>query len=248
MSDSLNAQTKCQNCPLRKKDIFRPLDERELKFVEGFKTGELTVDAGSTILLEENKTPHLYTILDGWVFRHKSLVDGRRQILNFAFPGDLLGLQLAILSEMQHSVTALTRTTLCVFPRDKVWAVFKDYPELAYSMTWIAAREEQMVDGHLLSIGRRNAFEKLAYLILHLHDRATAAGYGGNQAFDAPFTQEHLSDALGITPVHTSRTLKKMQARSLIAWNRDRIRILDRRGLEDVAAYEPACTTQRPLI
>ena len=56
MSDSLNAQTNCHKCPLRKMDIFRPLDDRELKFVEGFKTGELTVDAGSTILLEENKT------------------------------------------------------------------------------------------------------------------------------------------------------------------------------------------------
>lgn len=248
MSDSLTVQTNCHNCPLRKMEIFRPLEERELKFIAGFKTGELTVDAGSTILLEENKTPHLYTVLDGWVFRHKSLVDGRRQILNFAFPGDLLGLQLAILSEMQHTVTALTRTTLCVFPRDKVWSIFKEYPELAYSMTWMAAREEQMVDGHLLSIGRRNAFEKLSYLILHLHDRAMAAGYGNSRSFDAPFTQEHLSDALGITPVHISRTLKKMQANELIDWKRDRIRILDRNRLEEAAGYEADPAPRRPLI
>ncbi|WP_029059268.1 Crp/Fnr family transcriptional regulator [Stappia stellulata] len=248
MSDDRASQTECHRCPLRKQSIFRPLDENELNFVSRFKTGELTVDPGSTILLEENKTPHLYTILDGWAFRHKSLVDGRRQILNFAFPGDLLGLQLAILSEMQHTVTALTRTTLCVFQRDKVWSIFKEYPTLAYSMTWMAAREEQMVDGHLLSIGRRNAFERLAYLIIHLYERAKVAGYAGNQTFDAPFTQEHLSDALGITPVHTNRTLKKMQMRKLISWRSERIQILDRSGLEAVAAYEPEGDGQRPLI
>lgn len=52
----------------------------------------------------------------------------------------LSGLQLAVSSEMQHTVTALTQTTLCVFQRDEVWSVFKNNPKLAYSLTWMAAR------------------------------------------------------------------------------------------------------------
>ena len=52
-------------------------------------------------------------------------------MLNFALPGDLVGLQLAIMNEMQHTVTALTRTRLCVFQRDKVWSVFTDHPPSA---------------------------------------------------------------------------------------------------------------------
>ncbi len=82
----------------------------------------------------------------------------RRQVLNFALPGDLVGLQLAVLNEMQHTVTALTDTTLCVFQRDRVWSIFKDYPSLAFSMTWIAAREEQILDGHIISLGQRSAW------------------------------------------------------------------------------------------
>lgn len=108
--------------------------------------------------------------------------------------------------------------------------------------------EEQLLDGQLLSIGRRTALEKLAYLILHLHDRAEAVGYAGNLAFDVPFKQEHLSDSLGITPVHTSRTVRKLLERNLITWVRDRIQILDREGLEQVALYESDHETRRPLI
>ncbi|MHA7776897.1 Crp/Fnr family transcriptional regulator [Roseibium sp. M-1] len=248
MPDTPTFQTKCHACPLRQKKVFRSLEERELDFVATFKTGELTVEAGATIVLEQNKSPHLYTILEGWAFRHKTLPDGRRQVLNFALPGDLVGLQLAILNEMQHTVTALTDTKLCVFQRDKVWSVFKEYPSLAYSMTWMASREEQMLDGHLLSLGRRTAVERLAALLLHLYDRAESVGYAGNLTLDAPFSQNHLSDTLGITTVHTSRTLKKLQDRQLIKWAKDRIQILDRDALVKIASYERDDSQQRPLI
>jgi CRP-like cAMP-binding protein len=248
MSEAVSFQTKCHACPLRQKKVFRPFGDEELDFVATFKTGELVVEAGATIVQEEHRSPHLYTILDGWAFRHKALADGRRQVLNFALPGDLVGLQLAILNEMQHTVTALTDTTLCVFQRDKVWSVFQNYPALAYAMTWMAAREEQMLERHLLSLGRRTALERLAALILHLYDRAEAVGYAGNLAVDAPFSQTHLSDTLGITPVHTSRTLKKLQDRGLISWTKDRIRILDRDRMEKIAAYERDNTYPRPLI
>jgi CRP-like cAMP-binding protein len=248
MTETVPFQTNCQTCPLRRKSVFRSLEDKELDFISDFKTGELMVEAGATIVQEENKSPHLYTILDGWAFRHKALADGRRQVLNFALPGDLVGLQLAVLNEMQHTVTALTDTTLCVFQRDRVWSIFKDYPSLAFSMTWIAAREEQILDGHIISLGQRSALERLAYLILHLYDRAETIGYASNQALDAPFSQSHLSDALGITPVHTSRTLRKLQVKGLISWAKDRIRILDRDALEKLASYESMADECRPLI
>ena len=240
--------TPCSKCPLRKRNLFRPLGEKELDFVSQFKVGELVVDAGSTILLEENPSPHFYTVLDGWAFRHKSLPTGDRQVLNFALPGDLIGLQMALMDEMQHSVTALTDTTLCVFERGEVWTIFEGQPALSFSMTWLAAREEQMLDGHILSLGQRSALQRAAYLMLHIYDRAERVGYAGNLAMTVPFTQQHIADALGITPVHTSRTLKKLQSRDLISWTDTTVVIRDREGLETVADYDDPPLNGRPLI
>ena len=81
--------------------------------------------------------------------------DGRRQILNFALPGDFIGLQASIFDSIGNSVEALSDVVLCVFPREKLWDLYTRYPTLAFDVTWLAAREEQILDEHLLSVGRR---------------------------------------------------------------------------------------------
>jgi CRP/FNR family transcriptional regulator len=234
-SDSI---TDCENCPIRKRRIFRQLGQKDLEYVSKFKSGELKMEAGAIVLAEEHKSPHLYTILEGWAFRHKATANGKRQILNFALPGDLVGLQLSILNEMQHSVTALTPLKLCVFERTEVWDMFKVSPALGFSLTWQAAREEQMLDGHLLNVGQRSAEARVAYLILHLYDRADGVGLAGNNALDAPFTQQHFADALGITYVHANRTLRKLVKRGLLTWQDKTILIRDREALAEISQYE----------
>ena len=238
MGPSKTGITECENCPIRKRKAFRQLEDKDLAFISRFKTGELVVEAGSAVLVEDHKSPHLYTILEGWAFRHKDMPDGKRQILNFALPGDLVGLQMSILNEMQHSVTSLTRMKLCVFERAEVWEMFKASPALGFSLTWQAAREEQMLDGHLLNVGQRTAEARAAYLILHLYDRADGVGYAGNDALAAPFSQQHFADALGITNVHTNRTSRKLVKRGFLTWQDRTIVIRDRKALERLSQYE----------
>ncbi|EHK58148.1 transcriptional regulator, partial [Mesorhizobium alhagi CCNWXJ12-2] len=148
--------------PLR---VFREFEKQELAFVSRFKKGELAVDKGATLLVEGNHSAHLYTVLSGWGFRYKLMPDGRRQILNYPMPGDLVGLQGSLMGEMQHSVEALSPMLLCVFEREDLHELYRKHPGLAYDITWIASREEQMLDENLLSVGRRSAQERAAYLI-----------------------------------------------------------------------------------
>ena len=110
MSNSEPAPWKvpCDDCPLRRKAVFREFSESELEFVKEFKAGELNVETGTTVLLEGTNSAHLYTVLSGWAFRYKRLPDGRRQILNFALPGDLVGVQGSMFDKMEHSLEALT--------------------------------------------------------------------------------------------------------------------------------------------
>ncbi len=152
------------------------------------------------------------TVLSGWAFRYKMLDDGRRQILNYALPADLVGLQGSLMREMEHSVEALTPLVLCVFPRGKLWDLYTKFPSLAFDVTWLAAREEQQIDEHLLSIGRRTALERAAFLLLHLFVRADEAGLTKNGSIQFPFTQQHLADTLGMSLVHTNKTLKRLLA------------------------------------
>ena len=47
-----------------------------------FKVGEVTVDAGTTLLMAGSDSPHLCTVLSGMVTRSKTPEDGRRQVMN----------------------------------------------------------------------------------------------------------------------------------------------------------------------
>ena len=237
---------KCSDCPIRKLDTFRKFESSELSFVSGFKTGELRADAGASILVEGSHSAHLFTLLSGWAFRYKTLEDGRRQILNFALPGDLLGLQGSVEGEMQHSVEALTPVTLCVFERQRLREIFTRHPELAFDVTWIASREERILDEHLLSVGRRTALERAAYLLAFLHQRAIASGVAPNRRL--PVNQQHVADTLGLSTVHTNKTLRKLANRDMIRWHDSSCEILDGNGLLKVANWDGIDAEKRPFI
>jgi len=239
----------CEKCPLRDIHALREFSAKELEFVAEFKSGELNVQAGTNVLLQGTNSAHLYTVLSGWAFRFKTLGDGRRQILNFALPGDFLGLQGSVNDEMQHSVEALTDMKLCVFPREKLWDLYRDYPTLAFDVTWLAAREEQVLDEHLLSVGRRTATERLAYLLLVVFQRAEEIGLTKGNTIQLPFTQQHVADMLGMSLVHTNKTLRRLFATKTVRWKDRRFEMLDREGLARLASYEPQPQrARRPFI
>ena len=239
----------CEKCPLRDLHALREFSAKELEFVAEFKSGELNVQAGTNILLQGTNSAHLYTVLSGWAFRYKTLGDGRRQILNFALQADFLGLQGSVNDEMQHSVEALTDMKLCVFPREKLWDLYRDYPTLAFDVTWLAAREEQVLDEHLLSVGRRTATERLAYLLLVVFQRAEEVGLTKGNTIQLPFTQQHVADMLGMSLVHTNKTLRRLTATKAIRWKERRFELLDRDALAKLATYEPLPQrARRPFI
>jgi CRP-like cAMP-binding protein len=243
-------QVPCQLCPLRKQKVFRPFTPEELAFVMSFKAGEVALKAGEPLFLEGNSCANLYTVLSGLAFRYKLLPDGRRQILNYCMPGDFLGLQGSVMLEMQHSVEALSDMVLCVFQREGLWRLFESHAGLSFDVTWLAARSEQLLDQQLLSVGRRSAIERCAHLLLHLADRVSEVGLSRKRdTIRIPITQQHVADTLGLSLVHTNRTLGRLIRRRAIRWREQEFEILDRDQLAELAGGDDATPgAVRPLL
>ena len=200
------------------------------------------------ILSEGAHSAQLFTLLSGWAFRYKTLEDGRRQILNYLLPGDLAGLQGSVIGEMQHSIEALSPVTFCIFQRDNLQSLFRDQPGLAFDITWLAAREERMLDETLLSVGRRSAVERAAYLIVFIYQRAARIGLTGEQRLLIPITQQHVADTLGLSIVHTNKTLRKLAERGLIKWHDRACEVLDEVGLLELSGWTGLEEERRPFI
>ncbi|MEW9918004.1 Crp/Fnr family transcriptional regulator [Marimonas sp. MJW-29] len=240
--------TKCKNCPLHGKNLFKTMTSEELAAMQRFKVGELTVDAGTPILMEGSNAPQLYTVLSGMGIRDLALENGERQVINFVFPGDFIGLQAGVLGEMSHSVEARTRMRLCVFDRSEFMGFFKTNPSRGYDVTWLAAVEEHFLGEALSSIGRRNAMQSIAWALVRVFMRGDALGLVSNGEMPFAFTQRDLADALGLSLVHTNKTLKKLKERQLASWNEGVLRINDIDALAEVGVTSADTPMKRPLM
>ncbi len=216
--------------------------------MERFKVGELIVEPGTTILMEGSNSPQLYTVLRGQGVRYKTLENGRRQVINFLFPGDLTGLQAGLMGEMKHSVEARTRMMLCVFDRMQLWNLFKAQPSRAYDLTWIAAVEEHFLGETIASIGQRDAGQRVAWALLRIWQRLRAVGLGTGDIVPLPFRQQDLADALGLSLVHTNKTLARLRARQLVSWADGDLHIMDAATLADLALTDLETPERRPLM
>jgi CRP/FNR family transcriptional regulator len=238
----------CDGCALRRLDAFLPASDEELKTIQSFRAGVRRVEAGGSIVEEHRPSTQLFTLYAGWAFRYKTLSDGRRQILSFLLPGDFIGLQDEFAEGQTHGVEAVTDATLCAFPRNRLWPLFHAQPKLGYDITWLAAREEKMVDDNLVTAGRRNAGERVAMLLMHLYRRAERVGMVRDGWVEFPFNQQHIADALGLSLVHTNKTLRRLQRLGLYKLDAGWLRILEPHALETLGDYFERPLRPTPLI
>src|ERR1700760_4417777 len=105
----------CAACRLRRLRTFANGTPEQIAFIQQHKIGEIVLPAGGTLFEEGRKADRLYTLLSGWAFRYKTMPDGRRQILNFLLPGDLIGLQSRMMDTAEHGVEVLTDAVFCAF-------------------------------------------------------------------------------------------------------------------------------------
>lgn len=239
--------TPCERCPLRKLGAFAPMTAEEVRFMASFKVGELKIEAGAPILMEGSNAPQLFTVLHGMGVRYKLTEDGERQVINFVLPGDFLGLQAGVMREMGHSVEATTAMTLCVFDRKRLWEVFRDRPERGFDLTWLAAVEEHFLGETLTTLGQRDAEASVAWALVRFAQRAEALGLLTDGGMPLPFRQRDLADALGLSLVHTNKTLKRIRDKGLARWSDGRLVVEDMAGLMTLAGAS-GTPAPRPLM
>jgi CRP/FNR family transcriptional regulator, anaerobic regulatory protein len=240
--------TACDICPLRIMPLFVPFNPDELAFMRRFKTGEQTIDRNTPILHEGFRSSTLYTVLSGIGTRSVLLADGRRQVINFVFPGDFIGLQSSLMGEMKHTVTSTTAMVLCTFDRARVWEMFRDHAERAYDLTWIAAVEEHFLGETIATLGQRDATERLAWAFLRIWRRLAAVGLLRDGSVPLPFRQQDMADALGLSLVHTNKTVARLKDRGLAIWQSGRLGIPNLKVLAAVAGVADDLAEIRPIL
>jgi CRP-like cAMP-binding protein len=152
-----------------------------------------------------------YAIERGWCMRFRSLPDGRRQIHTLGLPGEFVFTEACIYKTSSQSVTALTEMQVSAFPAEKLCKLVETNAEAAAALMRCHAQENAAALEHLMSVGRRNAYERVIHLLLELCVRLTERGLARGPSFEMPLTQEVMADILGLSIIHVNRTLQRLR-------------------------------------
>ncbi len=182
--------------------------------------------------------PGVFFIHAGWGTRFKLLPDGRRQILMFVLPGDIVGLgQLAVEAATDSFVT-ITEVRLSQAPAATIVELLRQQHGLAVALWRSLAQETEILAEHLASLGRRGALQRTAHLLLELQQRLLAAGEGAATGYDCPLTQHELADALGLTPIHVNRIIRQLREQGVASIEHRRVCIRDPAALAAIAEFD----------
>lgn len=225
------------DCKLRRVPFLRELSDDDFGVLTELKLGTTTIPANRDVVQAGEVGGNLHVVLSGWAFRYKTLPDGKRQILDFLLPGDLIGIQSGLLGMIDHSVRALTLVKLCVLDGRGLDDVFRKHGTVALALAKSRALEERRMDNRLAIVGRRSAAERLAYLLLDLFERQRRSGDRAAHSCPFPLKRQHMADAIGLTGAHINRTLNLFRRQHLATIDGDVLEIHDLAAFTSLSGY-----------
>ena len=217
--------------------LYGALSADELRAVESLIVSTRVIAAGEDLVVEGDAPTHCRVLLDGQAFRHKTLPDGRRQIMAFHIPGDLCDLQGLFLG-MDHNVTSLSAGEIGLIPHAKLAEVMEVHPRSARAFWRTSLVEAAIFREWMVGMGRRTAYARIAHLFCEMIVRMRAAGLVLQNRCSFPITQQHLSDALGLSAVHTNRTLQALRGEGLLSFQGGELVIMDWPGLTAAGEFD----------
>ena len=185
---------------------------------------------GERIFSEGDEGTGFYVVVAGRVKIFKVSADGKEQILHLFGPGESFG-EVSVFTGQGFPADAVTaaQTTLLFFPRVAFSALIQRDPALALNMLAQLSRRLMQFAGLIEDLSLKEVPGRLAKYLLYLSDKD---GEGG---VELDVSKGQLASLLGTIPETLSRILAKMNRRGLIRSRGAQIRIIDRRGLEEIA-------------
>jgi len=170
-------------------------------------------------------------ILSGWAISAFSFPDGKRQIIDFHLPGEVLVFNSPAGSPVHEFALSQVRLT-------SIDQFFVDEATIATARRHVMDQFENerfRLTMRVASLGGQRARARIATLLLDWYRRLDDIGLVHNGKFIAPVTQEVIGDAVGLSPVHVNRVLNVLRADKVVRIYGKEIELLDVAGLHKIA-------------
>jgi len=217
-----------------------PIDDEDAAAVRALPFQVEKARTGSYLVREGEEINSCCLLLTGYACRSKLTREGRRQIVSFHLPGDVLDLQHLLLARADHNVQTITDATFVRVPVGAMRDVALGRRNVGAALWRDTLVDASIVREWVLNVGQRDGRARVAHLLCEFAVRRSAAGLGDPDRFQLPMTQEQIADATGMTPIHVNRMLAVLGAEGVISRNRRDVMITDWARIRRIADFDSA--------
>lgn len=240
--------TSCENCALRQKQHFRQFRGNDLKFVSGMRLAQRELAPGRLLVEAGEPAKALYTLTEGWAAFCADIPGGGRRITQILLPGDLIGVRAALTGKHGRAVLALSYIRYCVLDRSLPEALAQRGGELCLALMRHLAETRVRREKMATLLGNGTPIQRLAYLFLETFARLKAIGLAAELMCPFPLRRSQIAHIVGLSEVHTSRTLAVMRKEGLIDIANNILFIGNEARLADIATSKPLIYPEGRLI
>ncbi|HEY4203097.1 MAG TPA: Crp/Fnr family transcriptional regulator [Devosiaceae bacterium] len=212
--------------PQRLTRISAEIAERAITRELGLKAIERVYEPGGIVLEEGDPVTSIKLVKSGWVGSEIQLLSGARLIIDVYLKNDILQLP-TVAGEARASARAIDQVRTLEFPVTTLTALLVHRPDIARYFEAASKRVEAIHVEHIVRLSRFTAIARTAHFLLELGQRIQPEHSGPEMSFACPLTQGDFADALGLTPIHVNRTLRKLRALGLATVEKKIVRLHD---------------------
>ena len=187
-----------------------PATERSPTLSDLFRSQQTeTFAAGHALFWEGDDAAQIFDVLQGVLRIYRIMSDGRRAIVGFIHPGDVIGVSFQ--KRYLFTAEAVTEVKVRRFARGRFFAMVHESPALQPQLIALLCDEMSAAQDQML-LGRKTAEERVVSFLLAIHrKRANGA------EIELPMSRQDMADYLGLTIETVSRMMTSLTRRGLIA-------------------------------
>ena len=178
------------------------------------------------IVSQDTRAEHCFVVISGCLRTVRLLEDGRRQVGEFLFAGEVLGWDA--LDRHDFSAEAVTPVVLHRYGREELERLADKDCGFARRMRRMTARKMAAEREHAVLLGRKTAPERIATFLLEMARRIESES---GPWIDLPMARGDIADYLGLTVETVCRQLTNLRTSGTIVAQGQKISIRDRRVL-----------------
>lgn len=195
------------------------------------------VASGQKVITAGGPFGEIYAVKSGSFKTYLTLANGEPQIIDFYFPGELMGLEGLSGGSYPHDVEALEASSVCRLDFTKVNLLGERLGEFQQQLIKALSRRTRQDQWVPLLMGAQNAEQRTATFLLSLSARF-AEHELPSLRFKLPMSRHDIANYLGIAVETISRMFQRFQSLDLLEVHGRHVELRDMDALRVIAGLK----------